>query len=373
MLEGDIINADFNSELMGNQMAANIIVPETSINDLTPPQKAAIILVTMGAENAAPVVEKLSDQHIEQFLRALKQLGEVPREKILGVIADFIVKINSRQGIFKAGPDRAMDMAREILDDDRFARLTMDASISESQEPKREGVWGEMEQRSAKSIADFIIEQKAEIAVLILSKLSKEVVTEVLTELPEDESVDFVKRLSNDTQVAPFVEKATERFVKAEFLSGEEVEGNNEAIIYVADLLSVLPRDRRDRILEDIEEVDEDRARKIRNEMLTFDDLPERLPPTAIQIIFREYNKVKLREMLKAGSLGSQMVTEFLLSNISQRMADQIREELEAMEEMTEKQADKTLSGFMSYIGQLQKEQRITLIKKAEPVLPDLG
>lgn len=373
MLDGEILNSDFDNGLINNPMHTSIAPSEALISDLTPPQKAAIVLVTMGAEQAAPIVEKLTDEHIERFLRALQQLREVPREKILGVIADFIVKINSRQGIFKAGPDRAMEMARSVLDDDRFARLTMDASISDAQGPQREGVWGEVEQRSAKAIADFLLEQKTEIAVFILSKLAKEVVSEVVTELPEKESVEFVKRLSDDAKVAPFVEKATEKFIRAEFLSAEEEESNSEAITYVADLLSVLPRDRRDKILEDIEKVDEDRARKIRNEMLTFDDLPERLPPTAIQIIFREYNKVKLREMLKAGALGSQMVTEFLLSNISQRMADQIREELEAMEEMTEKQADKNLSVFMSYIGQLQKEERITLIKKAEPVLPDLG
>ncbi len=367
MLKGDIISPGFDNELMNNPLGSQV-----SIADLTQPQKAAIILVSMGADHAGPIIAKLTDDHIQRFLRALQELREVPREKMLGVIADFVVKMNGRQGIFKAGPGRAMDIARSVLDDDRFARLTMDASISAKQEPKKRGVWGEVEQRSAKSIGEFILEQKLEIAAFILSKLSKEVVSEVLSELPEDEAVQYVKRLSEDTKVAPFVEQATEKFVRAEFLSADEVETNSEAIVYVADLLSVLPRDRRERILEDIEKADEDRSRKIRNEMLTFDDLPERLPPTAIQIIFREYEKVKLREMLKAGSLGSQMVTEFLYSNISQRMADQIREEVDAMAEMDEKKADKTLSVFMSYLGQLQKDGRITLIKKVEPLLPDL-
>ena len=63
--------------------------------------------------------------------------------------------------------------------------------------------------------------------------------------------LEFVKRLSDDVKVAPFVEKATEKFIRAEFLSEAEEETNNEAITYVADLLSVLPRDRRERILED--------------------------------------------------------------------------------------------------------------------------
>jgi flagellar motor switch protein FliG len=373
MLEGEILDNNFDNGLINSPMNNAVASPDVSIEDLTPPQKAAIILVTLGAEKAAPIIEKLTDEHIERFLRALQQLREVPREKILGVIADFIVNINSRQGIFKAGPDRAMEMARSVLDDDRFARLTMDASISDAQGPQREGIWGEMEQRSAKAIAEFLLQQKPEIAVYILSKLEKEIVSEIVTELPEKESVEFVKRLSDDAAVAPFVEKAIEKFIRAEFLSVEEEGSNSEAITYVADLLSVLPRDRREGILEEIEKDDEERSRKIRNEMLTFDDLPERLPPTAIQIIFREYNKVKLREMLKAGALGSQMVTEFLYSNISQRMADQIREEVDAMEEMDEKKADKTLSVFMSYIGQLQKDGRITLNKKADPVLPDLG
>jgi len=102
---------------------------DTSGIDLTPPQKAAIILASLSPEFAGPIVERISDDNIQRFLKALRQLRDVPREKILAVIADFIVTMNGRKGMLKAGPDKAMEIAQGILDGDRFDRLTMDASM----------------------------------------------------------------------------------------------------------------------------------------------------------------------------------------------------------------------------------------------------
>ena len=337
---------------------------DTSGIDLTPPQKAAIILASLSPEFAGPIVERISDDNIQRFLKALRQLRDVPREKILAVIADFIVTMNGRKGMLKAGPDKAMEIAQGILDGDRFDRLTMDASMR--RQPVSKGIWGEVEVKSTEMICRFLVTQKAEVAAFILSKLPNDVVSDILMDLPEEKSLAFVNKISEGISFAPFVEKAIEKVVREDFLDAPEDHGNQKAITYVADVLSVIDRSRRESILSGIEQDSEERAQKIKDEMLTFDDLPERLPPTAIQIIFREFDKKALNRMLKAGAIDSQIVTEYLYSNISQRLAGSIRETVDGLDPLNEKEAAKAIADLMSFVSQLVKDERITLIKKAE-------
>jgi len=225
---------------------------DTSGIDLTPPQKAAIILASLSPEFAGPIVERISDENIQRFLKALRQLRDVPREKILAVIADFIVTMNGRKGMLKAGPDKAMEIAQGILDGDRFDRLTMDASMR--RQPVSKGIWGEVEVKSTEMICRFLVTQKAEVAAFILSKLPNDVVSDILMDLPEEKSLAFVNKISEGISFAPFVEKAIEKVVREDFLDAPEDHGNQKAITYVADVLSVIDRSRRESILSGIEQ-----------------------------------------------------------------------------------------------------------------------
>ncbi|RKQ72166.1 flagellar motor switch protein FliG [Litorimonas taeanensis] len=337
----------------------------SDITDLTDAQKAAIVIISMGQDYAAPIVDKLSDEHMSRFVRALEELREVPRPKMLAVIADFVVKLNGRKGMFRAGPEKAMEIARNVLDEERMDRLaSQDPYLRRSKPVVIVGVWAELERRPTKGVSEFLLKQKTQVATYILSKLSNDVVTEILAEIPEDKTIEYIQHLSNETKVAPFVEEAIEKFVRTEFLEEDDFKGGSESVIYVADLMSSLDRDRRERILESIEAVDKARAKKIRDVMLTFDDLPERLPTSAISLIFKDYNKKDLINMLKAASVESQPVCEFFYSNISQRMADQIREEVDIAEDLNEKEAGKAISSFMSFLSGLEKNDRLTFLPK---------
>ncbi len=369
MLENEIIPAE---TTLPAPMQNDGFMVQSSQNDnlnLTSQQKAAIVLASMGPEFAGPVVEKISDENMKRFITALRELREVPREKILAVIADFIVEMNGRQGLLKAGPGKAMEIAQGILDGERFERLT---SGVKRRDPVKSGIWGEIELKPTQSIGVFLQTQKPEVAAFILSKLPNDIVGDVLMDLPEETSLVYVSKISEGLSFAPFVEKAIEQIIRTEFLEVSEEASDDTAISYVADILSVLDREKREHILQGIEGEDKERAQKIKDEMLTFDDLPERLPPTAVQIIFKEFDKKALDRMLKAGAMSAPAVPEYFYANISQRLAGSIREGVEAMEPLEEKDAAKAMAELMAFIGKLLSDERITLIKKEKPIIPSL-
>ncbi len=339
---------------------------------LTPPQKAAIILVSMGQDYATPIIDKLSDDHLRAFIRALEQLPDVPRKDLLAAIADFITTLESRKDNFRAGPDRARSIAEDLLNSERVSRLLgtvpepkITRSVSEA------SVWEQLNKRTPESIAAYITTQRLEIATLILSELPTEKAGEVLSEIPQEMSIPYIARLSETQAIAPHAKTAVTELIAQDFLTAPKQNAGSAAIEFVSGLLSALSKDKRNVVMEGLEKSDPDKAKKIRDGMLVFEDLATRLPPTAVQIIFKEVEKPSLLAALKAGADDAPASVEFLFGNISQRMAEQMKEEIEGMKALSGKEGDKALSELMSFISRLEKDGRITLL--AKPVEDDVA
>ncbi len=363
MLNSDAVSArDYNSGSdHGRGVGRNNGRPP-QIDHLSLPQRAAIILVSMGPEFAAPIAEKLSDAHLRKFVEALKQLHEVPRSDMLAVVADFVVKMNGRKNTMIAGPERAMEMAEKVLDTDRLKRLTTTSATPVSTRMESD-VWGALASKPVEQIIEFLSEEKTEISAFIISKLPTGLAGEILSTVSDEMSVTYVKILSEERVVAPFAQRAIEKLVRKKCLDVVVESSNDAAIIYTAELLSMVSKDKRDKLLSDLEANDKDRAKAIRKSMLTFEDLPVRLPTTAIQIIFKDYPKEDLLIALKAGETESSECVEFLFANISQRMAERMKEDIEALPDLTDTESDKAINGFMSFVTGLERSEKIVLVK----------
>ncbi len=90
---------------------------------LSGPEKAAVILALLGAENAGPVVEKIEDKHLRSFMNALENLKAIPRESMLATVADFITELSARRGGFRGGPAAARELAESLFAQEHAARL----------------------------------------------------------------------------------------------------------------------------------------------------------------------------------------------------------------------------------------------------------
>lgn len=362
MVKGEVMPRDFNSTADSARGQGRGAGRSFQIDHLSLPQRAAIILVSMGPEYAAPIAEKLSDAHLHKFVEALKQLHEVPREAMLAVVADFVVKVNGRKNTMLAGPDRALDMAEKVLDSDRLKRLSA-STMSKTVSGPESDVWGALAEKPIEQIIEFLLKQKTEISTFVISKLPTGLAGEILSTVPDETSVAYVKILSENRSVAPFAQRAIEKLVRKNCLDVVEVSTHDAAVDYTAELLSMVSKDKRDKLLQDLESSDAERAKAIRKGMLTFEDLPVRLPTSAIQIIFKDYPKEDLLLALQAGERESAESVEFLMANISQRMAERLKEDIESLPELTPAESDKAINGFMSYVTSLHRSEKIVLVK----------
>lgn len=331
-------------------------------NVLTGPQKAAVIIALLGAESAPPIIEKLRDDHLRSFVSSIESLQRVPRPLILAAIADFVATLKAQQGSLRGGAESAKALAQSLFEERAEKILGRPNTITTGTLPSDQ-IWAKLRLRKTTDISEYLSSQRAEVASTVLSQLPTDQASEILSELPQDLSIVCIRQMSSSAAINPATIEAVAELVEIEYLNQEKDTSADESISFVGEILSIVPKSRRDLMLESLDKNDPEKAKLIRDAMMTFEDLPTRLPTSAVPIIFRDFEADTLLKSLKASQSQAPNVAQFLFANISQRMAGQYKEQVEDLSEITDKQGDAAISSLMAFVSKLEREGRITLIK----------
>ncbi|RME57868.1 MAG: hypothetical protein D6780_07675 [Candidatus Dadabacteria bacterium] len=133
----------------------------------------------------------------------------------------------------------------------------------------------------------------------------------------------------------------------------EEVIGPKAA----ADILNFVDRANEERILTEIEEMYPDLAEQIRNLMFTFEDI-KKIDDRGIQTLLKEVPRDQLVLALKTAS---DELKELLFRNVSQRAAQMIQEDLEALGPVKVKDVEKAQQGIVDIVRRLEAEGKIAV------------
>ncbi|NNC37688.1 MAG: hypothetical protein EX271_04930 [Acidimicrobiales bacterium] len=340
-------------------------VPQTSpMSTLSHPEKAAIVIALLGVDSAGPIVEKMNDMHLRRFVNTLGDINQIPRREMLSAVADFLSDLKAQSGGFKGGADTARQLAENLFETERAANLFDDLpAVVVRTNDSQSDVWSSFSQKKTAQIVSYLSKQRNEFVAIVLAQMSTDKAGEVLSELPEEMSVVCIDKLSRKQEIDPRTLSAISAVIKAEFLEISQVDEGSKAVSLVSEILSIVPKDRREAVLNHLKKTDPDQAKKIEQGMMTFEDFPDRLPSTAIPIIFRDFDQEMLIKALKAGQDLEPKTTEFMFANISQRMAEQYKEQVEELADLPQKEADGAITAIMGFVSKLEKEGRITLIK----------
>lgn len=345
---------------------ASVRQAQRDANNLSRMQKAAIIIALLGEEAAKPLIGSIEERHMRSFVEAMESINLVPRPVLLATVADFIANLNARNGSLQGGEQKARELAASLLDTERANRLFNRAPTAVVVENQASKVWEKLADERAADIADYLNNQRAEVVSIVLSNLTPIKAGEILGEMSDEaaEAGGFLmaegSNADTDTLAAIAEVIELEYFTKA---AGDE---DSSAASFMSDVMGVLPRQKRDSLMSVIEESNPEQAALIRKGLLTFEDLPTRLPKTAIPILFRDMDNKLLLQALKAGDETEPMTTGFLYGNISQRMAEQYKDDVKSLPSMTEKEGETAIVALMAFISGLEKAGTITYIEVSE-------
>ena len=285
--------------------------------------KAAILLVSIGREQAAKVLSEMSDDHVEEVMRELASLGRVPEELRAEVVEEFYNISVVSEYVAEGNLDFARAVLMQSMDPKSAERV-----IGQIQTQVQKTPFSFLQRAESENLMTFIQDEHPQTIALILCHLSHHKSSEILVGLPLQKQIEVIKRIANMEQTNPEVIKEVEKGLESR-LSNMLMQSMEKAggVDTVAEVLNLADRATEKAIMEGLESEDPDLVEQIRRLMFVFEDIML-VNDKGIQAVLKEVENDELAVALKSAS---EDLREKIFSNMSERAGSMIREDMEFM------------------------------------------
>ena len=309
---------------------------------MTGPEKAAAFMLSLSEEHASKLFSMLGDDEIKELSQTMANLGTVSANLIERLFVDFAEQISST-GSLVGTFDSTERLLSKILGKEK-----VDAIMEDIRGPAGRTMWDKLANVNEQVLANYLKNEYPQTVAVVLSKIKADHASRVLAMLPESFSMEVVMRMLRMEAVQKEVVDDIERTLRAEFMSNLARTSRRDAHEMMAEIFTSLDRNTEARFLAALEERNRDSAERIRALMFTFEDL-SKLDPSGIQTLLRAVDKQKLATALKGAS---ETLKDMFFTNMSERAAKIMREDMAAMGPVRLKDVDEA----QMYMVQLAKD-----------------
>jgi len=317
------------------------------------PQKAAMVLLALGEEVSARMLKNLSVDEIRKLGIHMSSIRNVEKQLSNQALEEFIRKFNQEDAILTSGDQFLDSLLPNVLGHDQAKEMLQ--NIDQSRE---EEYFQNVRELDSKVLANFIKGEHPQTIAIILVHLGHEKASEVLGLLPEYLQPETISRVAHLETVPPDLIREVDEVLERELLSiGKDTTQKLGGSKKVAEILNRCDRQTSDNILQTMEERESDLADEVRKLMFVFDDLAK-LDDPSVRELLKEINNQDLMLALKTGS---DEVKEKIFSNLSQRAAQILREDISAMGPARLSDVEAAQQNILNTARMLEKEGRIIL------------
>lgn len=295
--------------------------PEDALVNLTGPQKAAILIMSVGTKSATEMMKSLKEKEIEQITLEIARMKNIRPEMVDSVLQEYYTLMEVKQYVINGGVDYAQQLINELGGNSEKMLKKLKAQSGST-------VFKEFQETKTSQIAAFIQNEHPQVAALIFSQLRVEKTAEILGELDAELQGEITYRLAMMDKISPDVIDEIEEVIK-EHMGGMDNLGDRvkSGSNIVAQILNGADITVEKNVLESIEERDEQLAQEIKEQMFLFEDIAV-FDDKTVQIIINELDKADMVMGLKG--VAEEISSKFL-GNMSSRAADMLREDMEAL------------------------------------------
>jgi len=315
-------------------------------------QKAAIMVRFLLSEGADLDFRTLPDSLQAELTRQIGEMRLIDRETLAEVVSEFAGQLEQIGVTFPHDLAGALTILDGRIHPRTAARLRNQAGVRQYADP-----WDRIRAMSAETLIPIFESEATEIAAVVLSKLDVPHAAEVLTLLPGDRARRITFAMSQTAAVTPDTVDRIGLSLAAQLDSRPERAFEIDPEKRVGAILNLSPSEKRDELLTALEGEDEDFAARVRKTIFTFKDIPSRIAPLDIPNITRAVDQPDLVAAL-AYALSAQLdeAAEYILSNLSGRMADNLRDEIAEAGQIKPKTGEEALTKVVSAIRTLEAE-----------------
>ena len=320
---------------------------------LAGPEKAAILMLAIGEEHAAKLFALMDDEEIKEISQTMANLGTVSSSLVERLFIDFSEQI-SATGSLVGSYESTERLLNKVLGKDRVNLI-----MEEIRGPAGRTMWDKLGNVNEVVLANYLKNEYPQTVAVVLSKIKADHAARVLAQLPEGFAMEVVMRMLRMEAVNKDVLDDVERTLRTEFMSNLARSNRRDAHELIAEIFNNLDRNTENRFITALEERNRNSAERIKSLMFTFEDL-SKLDPMAVQTVLRNAEKDKVPIALKGASDG---LKDLFFSNMSERAAKIMREEMAAMGPVRLREVDEA----QTYMVQMAKD----LAARGEIVMAD--
>lgn len=316
-------------------------------------QKAAILLIALGPDKSSNVFKHLKEDEIEQLTLEIANTRSVSPAMKDAVLDEFYEVCLAQQYIAEGGIGYAKDLLEKALGSERAKDVIGKLTASLQVRP-----FEFVRKTDASQLLNFIQDEHPQTIALILSYLSSNQASAIISALSPEKQTDVAKRIAQMDRTSPDVIKEVEKVLEQKLASlvnqDYTIVGGVDSIV---DILNTVDRGTEKHIMESLEIEDPELADEIRKKMFVFEDILS-LDDRSIQRVLREVDNNELAVALKGSN---EEVQNLIFSNLSKRLATMIREDMDFMGPVRMKDVEEAQQKIVNIIRKLEDSAEIII------------
>lgn len=325
-------------------------ITEERINGL---QKAAILLIALGPEKSASVFKHLKEDEIEELTLEIANTRSVTPQLKEDVINEFYQICLAQQYIAEGGISYAKELLEKSFGSEKARDVICKLTSSLQVKP-----FEFVRKTDASQLLNFIQDEHPQTIALILSYLTPNQASMIISALPPDSQADVAKRIAIMDRTSPDVIKEVERVLESKLASlvnqDYTIIGGVDSVV---EILNAVDRGTEKHIMETLEIEEPELADEIRKKMFVFEDILL-LDDRSIQRVLREVDNNDLTVALKGAN---EDVQNAIFSNLSKRLAVMIKEDMDFMGPVRLKDVEEAQQKIVNIIRKLEDSSEIVI------------
>jgi flagellar motor switch protein FliG len=322
----------------------------STATELKGAEKAAVFLLALG-EDHKNIWTHFDDDEIKEISQAMSNLGNVNSGAVDELVVEFIGRM-STTGAVMGSYDQTQRLLASILPADK-----VDAIMEEIRGPAGRTMWDKLGNVSESMLANYLKNEYPQTVAVVLSKVKADHAARVLAALPDDFALECVNRMLHMEPIQRDILEKIEITLRNEFMSNLARTSKRDSHELMAEIFNNFDRATENRFIASLEERNREAAERIRSLMFVFEDL-KKLDPGGVQTLLRAVEKDQLGLALKGAS---DELRNLFFSNMSERAAKIMKDDMAGMGPVRLKDVDAAQSGMVQVAKDLAQRGEIML------------
>jgi len=325
---------------------------------ITRQQKAAIIVRVLLNEGATLSLTDLPDKMQQDLALQMGSMRSITHNTLAAVVDEFINELDSMGLSFVGGLEGALSALDGTISPQAVEHVRQEAGVKHTKNP-----WDHVAGLEAARLLPAMEDESIEIAAIVLSKLNVSKASELLGMLSGERARRITYAMSQTGEVTPDAVQRIGHSLASQLGEVPLRAFDDGPVERVGAILNFSQANTRDDVLAGLEKDDQSFANRVRKAIFTFANIPARIEPRDVPKITRGVDQAILVTALTAASAGDfAESTEFILENISKRMAEGIREEMNELGQVKEAVGEEAMGAVVAEIRELEAAGEISFI-----------